>query len=81
MRHWGRKLKALGLDARFMSTQWVASYRLQGRAVKNDANDSAAICEAASRPQRHFVPMKSIEKQCMLCVHRPRACYLGAKGL
>jgi transposase len=70
--HWGRKLKALGLDARIMSAQLVAPYRLQGRTGKNDANDAAAICEAASRPQMHFVPIKSIEQQSMLCVHRLR---------
>ena len=39
---------------------------------KNDANDAAAICEAANRPQMHFVPVKSIEQQSMLCVHRLR---------
>ena len=70
--HWGRKLLALGLDARIMSAQLVAPYRLQGRTGKNDANDAAAICEAASRPHMHFVPVKSIEQQSMLCVHRLR---------
>ena len=39
---------------------------------KNDANDAAAICEAASRPQMHFVPIKTVEQQSMLCVHRLR---------
>ena len=34
--------------------------------------DAAATCEAASRPQMHFVPVKSIEQQSMLCVHRLR---------
>jgi transposase len=70
--HWGRKLVALGLDARIISAQLVAPYRLQGRTGKNDANDAAAICEAASRPRMHFVPIKSIEQQSMLCVHRLR---------
>jgi transposase len=70
--HWCRKLVALGLDARIMSAQLVAPYRLQGRTGKNDANDAAAICEAASRPHMHFVPVKSIEQQSMLCVHRLR---------
>ena len=36
------------------------------------ALQGAAICEAASRPQMHFVPVKSIEQQSMLCVHRLR---------
>ena len=36
------------------------------------ALQGVAICEAASRPQMHFVPVKSIEQQSMLCVHRLR---------
>ena len=31
-----------------------------------------AICEAASRPQMHFVSIKTIEQQSMLCIHRLR---------
>jgi transposase len=70
--HWARKLGALGLDARIIAAQLVSPYRKQGASGKNDANDAAAICEAASRPQMHFVPVKSIEQQSMLCVHRLR---------
>src|SRR5690606_28823731 len=69
---WARKLHAMGLDARIISAQLVSPYRLQGHTGKNDANDAAAICEAASRPQMRFVPVKSIEQQSMLCVHRLR---------
>jgi transposase len=70
--HWARKLIALGLDARIIAAHLVAPYRLQGKGGKNDANDAAAICEAASRPQMHFVPVKSVQQQSMLCVHRLR---------
>ena len=70
--HWARKLIALGLDARIIAAQLVSPYRRQGASGKNDANDAAAICEAASRPQMHFIPVKSIEQQSMLCVHRLR---------
>jgi transposase len=70
--HWARKLLALGLQARIIAAQLVSPYRRQGVSGKNDANDAAAICEAASRPQMHFVPVKSIEQQSMLCVHRLR---------
>jgi transposase len=70
--HWARKLQAMGLDARIISAQLVSPYRLQGHTGKNDANDAAAICEAASRPQMRFIPVKSIEQQSMLCVHRLR---------
>ena len=70
--HWARKLAALGLDARIIAAQLVSPYRRQGASGKNDANDAAAICEAASRPQMHYVPVKSIEQQSVLCVHRLR---------
>lgn len=43
-----------------------------GASGKNDANDAAAICEAASRPTMRFIPVKSIDQQSMLCVHRLR---------
>jgi transposase len=70
--HWARKLMALGLDARIISAQLVSPYRLEGAGGKNDANDAAAVCEAASRPKKRFVPVKSIEQQSLLCVHRLR---------
>jgi transposase len=70
--HWARKLIALGLDARIISAQLVEPYRSQGAGGKNDANDAAAICEAASRPTMRFIAVKSIEQQSMLCVHRLR---------
>jgi transposase len=70
--HWARKLLAMGLDARIVSAHLAAPYRSEGHAGKNDANDAAAICEAASRPHMRFVPVKSIEQQSLLCVHRLR---------
>jgi transposase len=70
--HWGRALQALGLAPRLMSAQLVEPYRSEGRTGKNDANDAAAICEAASRPSMRFIPVKSVEQQSMLCVHRLR---------
>jgi transposase len=70
--HWARKLVALGLDARIIAAHLVAPYRLQGKSGKNDANDAAAICEAASRPTMRFVPIKTVAQQGILCVHRLR---------
>ena len=70
--HWARKLIGFGLNARIISAQLVSPYRSQGLTGKNDANDAAAICEAASRPTMRFIPVKSIEQQSMLCVHRLR---------
>lgn len=70
--HWARKLLAMGLDARIVSAHLAAPYRSEGHAGKNDANDAAAICEAAGRPHMRFVPVKSVEQQSLLCVHRLR---------
>jgi transposase len=70
--HWARKLAALGLDARIIAAHLVSPYRLQGKSGKNDANDAAAICEAASRPKMRFVPIKTVSQQGWLCVHRLR---------
>ncbi|MDO9252870.1 MAG: IS110 family transposase [Hydrogenophaga sp.] len=70
--HWARRLRSMGLDARIIAAHLVAPYRLQGKTGKNDANDAAAICEAAGRPHMHFVPIKTVEQQSLLCVHRLR---------
>jgi transposase len=70
--HWGRKLIALGLDARLISASFVTPYRMEGRGGKNDANDAAAVCEAASRPKMRFVPVKTTDQQGVMTVHRLR---------
>jgi len=70
--HWARRLRGMGLDARIIAAHLVAPYRIQGKTGKNDANDAAAICEAAGRPHMHFVPIKTAEQQSLLCVHRLR---------
>ena len=70
--HWARKLQALGLDARLIAPCFVTPYRMQGRGGKNDANDAAAVCEAASRPSMRFVPVKDVDQQSLLSIHRLR---------
>jgi transposase len=73
--HWARKLRAMGLDARLIAGHFVGAYRMQGKRGKNDANDAAAICEAAGRPHMRFVPVKTVEQQAQLAVHRLREGY------
>lgn len=70
--HVARRLRLLGLDARLIAGHFVTPYRMAGRSGKNDANDAAAICEAAGRPHMRFVPMKTAEQQGQLAVHRLR---------
>ena len=73
--HWARRLQAMGLQPRLIAGHFVGPYRMQGKRGKNDANDAAAVCEAASRPSMRFVPMKSAEQQGQLAVHRLREGY------
>lgn len=70
--HWARCLRGMGLDARLISAEFTAAYRMQGPGGKNDANDAAAICEAASRPHMRFVPVKTTAQQGLLTMHRLR---------
>ena len=73
--HWARRLQEMGFDARLIAGHFVGPYRMQGKSGKNDANDAAAICEAASRPSMRFVPIKTAQQQALLCVHRLREGY------
>lgn len=73
--HWARRLRSMGLEPRLIAGHFVGAYRMQGRRGKNDANDAAAICEAAARPHMRFVPVKTAEQQGILAVHRLREGY------
>ena len=46
---------------------------------KNDAADAEAICEAVTRPNMHFVPIKSTVQQAILSLHRIRQGYVKAR--
>ena len=39
---------------------------------KNDAADAEACCEAVQRPGMRFVPIKSVEQQAAMALHRVR---------
>jgi transposase len=73
--HWGRRLQAMGLQVKLIAPHFVSPYRLSGKTGKNDAADAAAICEAASRPSMRFVPVKSVEQQSTVALHRLREGY------
>ena len=64
-----RELQPLGHEPRIMMPKFVIPYR---RNPKNDGNDAEAICEAVARPNLRFVPIKSVEQQAVLVVHRVR---------
>lgn len=64
--HVARQLRTQGLDARLIAAYFVTPYRMASKSGKNDANDAAAICEAAM----HFVAINSAAQQGPLVVHR-----------
>ena len=70
--HWGRRLRAMGLEPKLIAANLVTPYRMEGKSGKNDMTDAAAVCEAASRPNMRFVPIKSCEQQGVMSLHRVR---------
>src|SRR3970040_164010 len=66
---WGRRFQGVGHTVKLMAPKFVAPYRKSG---KNDGNDAEAICEAVTRPNMRFVPVKSSEQQALLALHRVR---------
>jgi len=67
--HWARESAALGHDVRLIPPAYVKPYV---KRQKNDAADAEAICEAVSRPNMRFVPIKTEEQQSVLVLHRSR---------
>lgn len=69
--YWARQLAQQGHTVKLIAPQFVKPY-VKGN--KNDANDAEAICEAVSRPNMRFVPVKSVEQQDLQALHRVRSC-------
>jgi transposase len=67
--YWARELKAMGHDVVLIPPAYAKPYVKRG---KNDAADAAAICEAMSRPEMRFVPVKSADQQATLMLHKTR---------
>lgn len=67
--HWARKLQSQGHTVKLMAPQFVKPYV---KTNKHDAADAEAICEAVTRPTMRFVPIKHVEQQAPLALHRAR---------
>jgi transposase len=67
--YWARELKAMGHEAVLMPPAYTKPYVKRG---KNDAADASGVCEAMSRPDMRFVPVKSAEQQAVLMLHKTR---------
>lgn len=66
---WASTLMSLGHTVKLMAPQFVKPYV---KTNKHDAADAEAICEAVTRPNMRFVPIKSPEQQAVLALHRSR---------
>lgn len=66
--HWARLFQQFGHTVRLMAPKFVIPYRLSGRRGKNGA--------AVQRPSMRFVPVKCLEQQAQLCVHRVRQAFI-----
>ena len=74
--YWARKLELMGHNVRILPSQFVLPYV---KSNKNDAADAEAICEAVTRPNMRFVPIKSVDQQAILSIHRARQGFVKAR--
>lgn len=74
--YWARKLQEFGHTVRLMAPQFVKPYV---KTNKHDAADAEAICEAVARPTMRFVPIKNVEQQAVLALHRVRQALVKAR--
>lgn len=74
--YWARKLNESGHTVKLMPPQFVKAYV---KTNKHDMADAEAICEAVSRPNMRFVPVKNIEQQAILSAHRARQGFVKAR--
>src|SRR5579864_6566404 len=74
--YWARTLQRSGHTVRLIAPQFVKPYV---KTNKNDVADAEAICEAVGRANMRFVPIKNIEQQAILSVHRVRQGFVKAR--
>lgn len=74
--YWARKLRNFGHEVKLMAPQFVKPYV---KTHKNDAAYAEEICEAVTRPNMRFVPVKTEEQQSILSVHRAREGFVKAR--
>jgi len=74
--HWGRELQRLGHTVELLHPGDVARYR-DGN--KTDRADAKALLEAARNAALSRVPVKSVEQQAVVALHRLRQGYLRTR--
>ncbi|CAB3662689.1 IS110 family transposase ISBcen3 [Trinickia soli] len=66
----------MGHTVRLIAPQFVKPYV---KTNQNDAADAEAIREAVARPNMRFVPIKTVEQQSVLSLHRVRQGFVRAR--
>ena len=74
--HWARELIALGHEVRLLPPRQVKSYSWGN---KTDAADAAAICAAMRDARIRPVPVKTVDQQAVLALHRTRELMVGQR--
>lgn len=67
--HFARVLSGYGHEVKLIPPQYVKPFVKRN---KTDAADAEAICEAVTRPNMRFVPVKSIDQQAVQALHTER---------
>jgi transposase len=67
--YWAREIGALGHEVRLIPAARVKAFVPR---QKNDAADAQAISTAVRQPEMRFVPVKSLEQQSLLMLHKTR---------
>jgi transposase len=74
--HWGRRFLRMGHDVRLLPPHLVRPY-VQGN--KTDRTDAKGMLEAYRNEEIHPVPVKSVEQQAALSLHRFRSRWQGER--
>ncbi len=75
--HWARILSRLEHEVKLIAPEAVRPFVKKGK--KNDPADAAALCEAASRPDMMFVPVKTWSNKGSWPCIRPGPCWSSSR--
>ncbi|MCR9061115.1 MAG: IS110 family transposase [Rhodobacteraceae bacterium] len=76
--YWAREFQTLGHEVRLIPPHFVKPFV---KTNKNDVSDAEAICEALMRPTMRYAPVKSVEQQSVLMIHRTREILVRQKTM
>jgi transposase len=74
--YWARRIAACGHEVRLLPAQYVRAYV---RRNKTDRADAAALLEALRCPDIRAVPVKTLEQQQVLALHRLRTQWMSTR--